>query len=72
MEAKPQSKKKKKKNWFKEYPFRPVVDVVLVFLTELFELGLGYSALNTARSVISAVMQLDLDFFFFFLVRIQK
>ena len=32
---------------------------MLAFLTELFELGLGCSALNTARSAISVVMQSD-------------
>ena len=32
---------------------------MLSFLTELFQLGLGYSALNTARTVISVVMQSD-------------
>ena len=30
---------------------------VLDFLTELFDDGLGYSAINTARSAISAVTQ---------------
>jgi len=34
---------------------------VLDFLTGLFSLGLGYSAINTARSAISAVVQTDGD-----------
>jgi site-specific recombinase XerD len=35
------------------------VNVVLEFLTELYEEGLGYSAINTARSALSAVMKTD-------------
>lgn len=33
--------------------------VVLMFLTDLFESGLGYSAINTAKSAISAVLCID-------------
>lgn len=40
-------------------PFHPTVGLVLTFLTELFEEGLGYSAINTARSAISTVMHYD-------------
>ena len=36
---------------------RPTVALVFEFLTKLFEEGLGYSAINTARSAISAVTQ---------------
>ena len=39
--------------------FRPLVDAVLAFLTELFDLGLGYSALNSGRSAVSAVILSD-------------
>ena len=35
--------------------FRPTVTLLLQFLTDLFQQGLSYSAINTARSAISAV-----------------
>lgn len=35
------------------------MNVVLEFLTELFEEGLGYSAINTARSALSAVVKTE-------------
>ena len=38
-------------------PFRKAVALVLHFLTKLFDEGLGYSAINTARSAVSAVTQ---------------
>ena len=38
-------------------PFRAPVKYVLQFLTDLYQQGLGYSAINTARSALSAVMQ---------------
>ena len=38
-------------------PFRPAVALVLDFLTELIDEELGYSAINTARSAVSAVTQ---------------
>lgn len=34
--------------------FQPYVKKVLSFLTELYENGLGYSAINTARSALSS------------------
>ena len=37
-------------------PLRPPVDMVLQFLTTLYEEGLEYSAINTARSALSAVV----------------
>lgn len=37
-------------------PLRPTIDEVLQFLTKLYEDGLGYSAINTARSALSAVV----------------
>lgn len=40
-----------------ENPFCTSVDVVIQFLTHLFESGLGYSAINTARSALAAVVQ---------------
>ena len=36
-------------------PLRPTVDTVLTFLTHLYHQGIGYSAINTARSAISAI-----------------
>ena len=40
-------------------PLQVSVTVVLDFLTGLFAMGLGYSALNTARSALSAVIRTD-------------
>ncbi|XP_070191587.1 uncharacterized protein [Littorina saxatilis] len=37
-------------------PLRPTIDEVLQFLTKLYEDGLAYSAINTARSALSAVV----------------
>ena len=37
-------------------PLRPPVDTVLQLLTTLYEEGLGYSAINTARSALSATV----------------
>ncbi|XP_070212571.1 uncharacterized protein [Littorina saxatilis] len=37
-------------------PLRPSVNLVLSFLTDLFDAGLGYSAINTARSALSSVI----------------
>ena len=37
-------------------PFRPFVNLVLQFLTSLYEAGLGYSTINTARSALSTVV----------------
>ena len=39
--------------------FLPLVVDVLDFLTELYEKGLTYSAINTARSALSSFVQLD-------------
>ena len=38
------------------WSLRPPLDMVLQFLTTLYEEGLGYSAINTARSALSAVV----------------
>lgn len=40
-------------------PITADVNVVLDFLTDLFELGLGFSAINTARSALSSVILTD-------------
>ena len=40
-------------------PLHSTVDTVLGFLTKLFELGLGYSVINTARSALSAYTDLE-------------
>ena len=40
-------------------PLSAPVAVVLEFLTELYNLGLGYSAINTARSAVSAVLHVE-------------
>lgn len=37
-------------------PLQPTVTDVIEFLTELFQSGIGYSCLNTARSALSAVI----------------
>jgi len=42
-------------------PLRATVSDVLTFLTELFNKGLGYSALNTARSAVAAVVLCEKD-----------
>ena len=39
-------------------PLRPPGDMVLQFLTTLYEEGLGYCAINTARSALAAVVML--------------
>ena len=40
-------------------PMQPLVNHVLDFLCELFDAGLGYSALNTARSAMSSFVFID-------------
>ena len=45
----------------KQDPFQASVKLVLEFLTQLYQLGLGYSAMNTARSAVSAVTVTDDD-----------
>ncbi|XP_069109039.1 uncharacterized protein, partial [Argopecten irradians] len=40
-------------------PFRSNVRTVLMFLTQLFEKGVGYSAINTAKSALSTVINLE-------------
>lgn len=40
-------------------PYSPTVGNVINFLTALFNEGLGYSAINTARSALSAFIQVD-------------
>ena len=40
-------------------PFSPTVEEGINFLAELFEKGLGYSALNTARSALSSIITLS-------------
>ena len=40
-------------------PLYPPVNDVLEFLQELYERGLGYSCLNTARSALSSFIVLD-------------
>ena len=40
-------------------PLDPPVNLVLAFLTELFDSGLGYSSINTARSAISSLVKLS-------------
>jgi len=40
-------------------PFSPTVEEGINFLVELFEKGLGYSALNTARSALSSIITLS-------------
>ena len=37
-------------------PLQPTVTDVIEFLTEIFQSGIGYSCLNTARSALSAVI----------------
>ena len=38
--------------------FNPGLDKAIEFLTSLFESGIGYSALNTARSALSSILPL--------------
>ena len=40
-------------------PYHPTVGLILEFLTQLYESGLGYSAINTARSAISSFVIVD-------------
>lgn len=40
-------------------PIQPAISEVIDFLTELFDSGLGYSSLNTARCALSSVIHLD-------------
>ena len=40
-------------------PLHPSVKDVLEFLQKLYERGLGYSCLNTARSALSSFIVLD-------------
>ena len=40
-------------------PIQPTISEVIDFLTELFDSGLGYSGLNTARCALSSVIHLD-------------
>lgn len=40
-------------------PFSPTVEEGINFLAELFKKGLGYSALNTARSALSSIVSLS-------------
>ena len=44
-------------------PFSPTVEEGINFLAELFEKGLGYSALNTARSALSSIITLSSNSF---------
>ena len=37
-------------------PFNPSVENVIEFLTKLFDSGLGYSSINTARSALSSIL----------------
>ena len=39
--------------------FSPTVAQVLEFLTSLYKKGLGYSAINTARSSLSSIITID-------------
>ena len=41
------------------YTIQPSISEVLDFLTELFDGGLGYSGLNTARCALSSVIQME-------------
>lgn len=43
----------------KIYIFEANVDSVLTYLTELYNAGLGYSCINTARSALSSFLQLE-------------
>lgn len=45
-----------------ENPFKPPISLVLDFLTELFDGGRGYSAINTARSALSTIVTLPGDY----------
>jgi len=40
-------------------PFQPPVNKVLEFLHQLYEQGLGYSGINTARSALSSIITLE-------------
>ena len=40
-------------------PIQPTISEVIDFLTELFDSGLGYSGLSTARCALSSVIHLD-------------
>ena len=51
-------------SWFKfcggkDNPISPNINTVLAFLTSLYDKGLGYSSINTARSVISSFLQVS-------------
>jgi hypothetical protein len=37
-------------------PFNPAITCVITFLTELYQKGLGYSGINTAKSAISSIV----------------
>lgn len=39
--------------------FRASIAEIIAFLTDLFDQGLGYSALNTARSALSFIVKID-------------
>ena len=38
-------------------PVRPSITMAVEFLTELYDLGLGYSSINTARCALSAILE---------------
>ena len=40
-------------------PYSPVVELILSFLTDLFDSGAGYSTINTARSALSTFLSKD-------------
>ena len=40
-------------------PFEANVNNVVIFLTSLYNLGLGYSSINTARCALSSFLQMD-------------
>ena len=43
----------------KDNPISPNINTVLAFLTSLYDKGLGYSSINTARSAISSFLQVS-------------
>lgn len=48
------------------HPLTPPVGIVLGYLSTLFDRGLGYSAINTARSALSTLI---IFYYYFFLLK---